>query len=67
MKNIIAVIDLGYSNYQYEKELFNQNGYDLQMYSGNPSDRFEKARFVSDAVGILVRAALVGAARIGKV
>jgi D-3-phosphoglycerate dehydrogenase len=59
MKNIIAIIDLGYNNYQYEKELFNQNGYDLQMYTGNPADRFEKARFVRNATGILVRGTVI--------
>ena len=61
MKNLIAIIDLGYNNYQYEKELFNQNGYDLKMYTGNPGDRFEKARFVSDATGILVRGTVIDA------
>ena len=59
MQNKIAIIDLGYKNYLYEKELFNQNGYDLKLYSGNSTDRFEKARFVSDARGILVRGTVI--------
>lgn len=59
MQRKIAIIDLGYKNYQYEKELFNQNGYDLKLYSGNSTDRFEKARFVSDARGILVRGTII--------
>jgi D-3-phosphoglycerate dehydrogenase / 2-oxoglutarate reductase len=59
MKNIIAIIDLGYNNYRYEKELFSRNGYDLKLYTGDPADRFEKARFVSDAKGILVRGTLI--------
>jgi D-3-phosphoglycerate dehydrogenase / 2-oxoglutarate reductase len=61
MKNYIAIIDLGYNNYDYEKELFNQNGYDLKLYAGNPADRFEKARFVGNAIGILVRGTLIDA------
>lgn len=61
MKNLIAIIDLGYNNYQYEKELFYKNGYDLKLYNGNPSDRIEKARFVSDATGILVRGTVIDA------
>jgi D-3-phosphoglycerate dehydrogenase len=50
---------LGYNNYQYEKELFSQNGYDLKLYTGNPADRFEKARFASDATGILIRGTVI--------
>jgi D-3-phosphoglycerate dehydrogenase / 2-oxoglutarate reductase len=61
MKNKIAIIDLGYDNYKYEKELFSQNGYDLELYAGNPADRFEKARFVSDATGMLVRGTVIDA------
>jgi len=61
MKYKIAIIDLGYIDYKYEKELFNQYGYDLQLYTGNPTDRFEKARFVSDATGILVRGTVIDA------
>jgi len=57
----IVIIDLGYRSYQYEKELFNQNGYELKLYSGNPTDRFKKARFVNDADGILVRGTVVDA------
>ncbi len=61
MRDIIAIIDLGYYNFNYEKELFNQYGYDLQLYTGNPADRFEKARFVRDATGILVRGTMIDA------
>lgn len=61
MKKLIAIIDLGYNNYQYEKELFNQNGYDLKLYTGDPADRFEKARFAGDADGILVRGTVIDA------
>lgn len=59
MENKIAIIDLGYRNYDYEKELFNQNGYELKLYSGKPIDRFEKAHFVSDAKGLLVRGTVI--------
>jgi len=57
----IVIIDLGYKSYQYEKELFNHNGYDLKLYSVNSTDRFEKARFVNDADGILVRGTVIDA------
>jgi len=61
MKRNIAIIDLGYSSYDYEKELFSKNGYDLKLYTGNPADKLEKARFVSDSSGILVRGTIIDA------
>jgi D-3-phosphoglycerate dehydrogenase len=51
----IAIIDLGYKNYNYENELFSKNGYKLILYEGDPSDRLEKARFANDSSGLLVR------------
>ena len=59
MENKIGIIDLGYNNYKYERELFHQNGFKLKLYTGNPADRFEKARFVSDVQGILVRGTVI--------
>ena len=59
MENKIGIIDLGYNNYKYERELFHQNGFELKLYTGNPADRFEKARFVSDVQGILVRGTVI--------
>jgi D-3-phosphoglycerate dehydrogenase len=61
MDNKIAIIDLGYKNYQYEKELFNRNGYTLKLYTGSPTDRIEKAHFASDVNGILVRGTVIDA------
>jgi D-3-phosphoglycerate dehydrogenase len=61
MENKIAIIDLGYKNYQYEKELFNKNGYTLKLYTGSPTDRIKKAHFVSDVNGILVRGTVIDA------
>ncbi len=55
----IAIIDSGYKSYNYELDLFHKNGYELILYDGDPADRLEKARFVSDACGLLVRGTLI--------
>jgi D-3-phosphoglycerate dehydrogenase len=61
MNKSIAIIDLGYRNYNYEEGLFKQSGYSLKLYTGNPTDRFEKAKFVGDAQGMLVRGTFIDA------
>jgi D-3-phosphoglycerate dehydrogenase len=51
----IAIIDSGYHSYDFEKELFEKNGYRLNIfpsYKGDPSDKKE---FAKNAEGILVR------------
>ena len=51
----IVIIDSGYKSYDFEKELFEKNGFRLKIYpefKGNPS---EKRDFAKNADGILVR------------
>lgn len=55
MKIDIAVIDPGYDSYEYEKELFNENGLDFDVFSGEHHDTEGKLAFAVNAVGILVR------------
>jgi D-3-phosphoglycerate dehydrogenase / 2-oxoglutarate reductase len=53
--NKIAIIDIGYKDYQYEADLFHRYNYELKLYNGNPVDNHQKAIFAGDAVGLLVR------------
>ncbi|KPK85985.1 MAG: hypothetical protein AMS27_06040, partial [Bacteroides sp. SM23_62_1] len=55
MKPYIAVIDTGYSSYEYEAELFGKYGLELKLYEGDPHDYQLKHQFAENAVGILVR------------
>ncbi len=51
----IAIIDTGYSSYEYEKRLFGEQGYTLKLYEGDPHNHQLKYKFAEDAAGILVR------------
>lgn len=51
----IAIIDSGYKSYDFEKELFVKNGFDLKIYPTYAGDIADKIRFAIDADGILVR------------
>ena len=51
----IVIIDSGYESYQFEKELFEGNGYTLKIYPGYSGEPGEKKKFCADATGILVR------------
>jgi D-3-phosphoglycerate dehydrogenase len=51
----IAVIDTGYSSYEYEKKLFEEQGFVLKLFKGDPHDYNLKYEFARDAAGILVR------------
>ncbi len=51
----IAILDTGYENYAYEKNLINQHGYSLEIFNGEKSDASGKMAFAKDAVGIFVR------------
>lgn len=51
----IAVIDTGYESYDYELELFRENGYQLIIYNGPVRDRKKQLDFAREASGILVR------------
>ena len=49
----IVIIDSGYESYQFEKELFEGNGYTLKIYPGYSGESGEKKKFSADAAGIL--------------
>ncbi len=51
----IAVIDPGYDSYEYEKRLFEENGFEFRVFKGGHHDREGKIAFASRAVGILLR------------
>ncbi len=51
----IVIIDSGYKSYEYEKELFERNGFDLKIYPSYEGDPSEKRDFAKNADGILVR------------
>lgn len=51
----IAIIDTGYSSYEYEQKLFGANGFELMLFDGDPRDLEMKYRLAIDADGILVR------------
>jgi D-3-phosphoglycerate dehydrogenase len=51
----IAVIDTGYSSYEYEKRLFEEQGFGLKLFNGAPRNYKLKYEFAKDAIGILVR------------
>ena len=51
----IAVIDSGYDSYEHEKRLFEENGFDFEVFQGQRHDRESKVAFAAGAVGILLR------------
>ena len=55
----IAIIDGGHDSYQCEYDLFEKDGYSLDIFEGSQDDRRGKQAFAEGAVGILVRYTLV--------
>lgn len=51
----IVVIDPGYDSYEYEKRLFEENGFGFKVFTGGHHDREGKIAFASKAVGVLLR------------
>jgi D-3-phosphoglycerate dehydrogenase len=51
----VVVLDAGYKSYDFEKELFGRNGFQLKIYPTYQGDKAEKKLFAENAVGILVR------------
>lgn len=51
----IVILDSGYKSYAFEKELFGENSFELQIYPTYDGDKTEKMQFAKDADGILVR------------
>jgi D-3-phosphoglycerate dehydrogenase / 2-oxoglutarate reductase len=51
----IVILDSGYKSYQFEKELFEENGFELKIHPTYKGEKAEKVQFAKDADGILVR------------
>lgn len=51
----IVVIDPGYDSYEYEKRLFEENGFAFKIFNGQHHDLERKISFAANAVGILLR------------
>ena len=51
----ITVIDSGYDSYEYEKRLFEENGFEFEVFQGRRDDQESKVAFAAGAVGILLR------------
>jgi len=55
----IVIIDSGYKSYNFEKELFEKNGFLLKIYPAYKGDPTEKRDFAKNADGILVRHTII--------
>jgi D-3-phosphoglycerate dehydrogenase len=51
----IVILDSGYKSYDFEKELFAQNGFTLKIHPTYQGEKAEKKKFAENADGILVR------------
>jgi D-3-phosphoglycerate dehydrogenase len=51
----IVILDSGYKTYQFEKELFEENGFELKIHPTYEGEKAEKRQFAKEADGILVR------------
>jgi D-3-phosphoglycerate dehydrogenase len=55
MTKKIAIIDTGYNDYAFEKDLLYSNGYDLQLFEGDKEDVDGRIALSKDAEAIFVR------------
>ena len=55
----IKILDTGYDSFSYEEQLFQSNGYEFQIWTGEKGDLAGKTAFASDADGLLIRWTLV--------
>jgi D-3-phosphoglycerate dehydrogenase / 2-oxoglutarate reductase len=51
----IVILDSGYKSYDFEKEVFERNGFTLRIYPTYSGIKADKGEFAKNAVGILVR------------
>ncbi|MFC1764674.1 C-terminal binding protein [Planctomycetota bacterium] len=51
----IVILDAGYVSYQFEMDIFENAGYSLLIYDGDPDDLKAKTAFAANAAGVLVR------------
>ncbi len=54
-KPIIAVLDTGYENFDYEEKLFRSNGFRFMVFPGDNADRMAKIDFAREAAGLMIR------------
>ena len=58
----VVILDSGYKSYDFEKELFEKNGFGLKIFPGYTGNPREKLDFAREADGILVRHTLINEA-----
>lgn len=51
----IVILDSGYKSYEFEKSLFEKNGFNLKIHPSYKGEKAEKMIFAREAHGILVR------------
>jgi D-3-phosphoglycerate dehydrogenase / 2-oxoglutarate reductase len=51
----IVILDSGYKSYEFERSVFDEEGFNLKIHPSYKGDKAEKAAFARDAHGILVR------------
>lgn len=51
----VVILDSGYKSYDFEKELFGGNGFELKIHPTYEGEKAEKMEFAKEADGILVR------------
>ena len=51
----IAILDTGYPSFEYERSLFEANGFELSIFPGEKGDVDAKLNFAAEAVGLLIR------------
>ncbi len=62
----IAIIDPGYDSYDYERELFHQHGFSLEINESPRAQNDRRIDFARNAVGILVRGTLIDKEALSK-
>ena len=55
----IVILDSGYKSYDFERELFEKNGFILKIFPGYEGGQAAKMEFARNALGILVRHTLI--------
>ena len=55
----IKLLDTGFDSFDYERKLFESNGYDFEVWPGEKGDVAGKKKFASDADGLLIRWTLI--------
>jgi D-3-phosphoglycerate dehydrogenase / 2-oxoglutarate reductase len=62
----VIVLDSGYKSYDFEKELFEGNGFELNIYPTYDGEKAKKMEFAKEADGILVRHTRIDAEFLSK-